>query len=235
MEEMQHQVMGYDRAATMFAPDGHILQVEYAEKTVRLGSASIGVVCKDGVVIIADRRNKDKLIVEESANKIFEIDGHIIGTSAGITSDARVLVEKARIVAQQHRITYDTQSDVEGVVKEVADAKQQFTQYGGARPYGVALMIGGFDSKPRLFSTDVTGNYFQYKADAIGEADEKIKEKLRQRYKEGMTIEQGIKLALEIFKEILEENFDIERFDAGIVRKEGKMKRLSGKDIENLR
>src|SRR3989338_7240833 len=68
--EMQHQAMGYDRAATMFSPDGHLLQVEYAEKTVRLGSSSIGLVCKDGLVMIADRRHRDKLVVTESMRSI---------------------------------------------------------------------------------------------------------------------------------------------------------------------
>src|SRR3989344_5443890 len=159
MEDMQHQVMGYDRAATMFAPDGHILQVEYAEKTIRLGSASIGIVCKDGVVIISDRRQKDKLVVEDSANKIYEIDEHIMVVSAGISSDARVLVEKARVFSQQHRVTYDSAPTTEAIVKDIADIKQQFTQYGGARPFGVSLMFGGFNGKPQLFTTDVTGNY----------------------------------------------------------------------------
>src|SRR4030043_2392146 len=96
--EMQHQVMGYDRAATMFSPDGHLLQVEYAEKTVRLGSASIGIVCSDGVIIMADRRIKDKLMVLDSS-KIYEIDSHVAATAAGIFSDARVLIEKAQLSA----------------------------------------------------------------------------------------------------------------------------------------
>jgi proteasome alpha subunit len=230
MEEMQHQVMGYDRAATMFAPDGHILQVEYAEKTVRLGSASIGLVCKDGVVIVSDRRSKDKLVVEDSANKIYEIDSHIIASASGILSDARILIEKARVLAQQHRITYDTPMDAESAVRDIADIKQQFTQYGGARPFGVALMFAGYDSKPRLFTTDVTGNYFQYKADAIGESDDKLKEKLRQKYKEGMTCEQGIKFALDIFKEILGENYSAERFDVAMIQKDQKLKRVNAKD-----
>jgi proteasome alpha subunit len=215
----------------MFAPDGHILQVEYAEKTVRLGSASIGMVCKDGVVIVSDRRTKDKLLVEDSANKVSEIDSHIMVTASGIISDARVLIEKARVLAQQHRVTYDGPTDVEAIVRDLADVKQQFTQYGGARPFGVALMVAGYDSKPRLFTTDVTGNYMQYKADAIGEGDEKIKEKLRQKYKEGMTSEQGAGLALEIFKEILGENYNPERFDIGIIKKDQKLKRVSGKDL----
>ena len=104
--EMQHQAMGYDRAATMFSPEGHLLQVEYAEKTVRLGSASIGLSCKDGVVIVADRRIRDNLILPESANKVFEIDEHVIASAAGILSDARILVDQAQILAQQNRITY---------------------------------------------------------------------------------------------------------------------------------
>ncbi len=231
MEDMQHQVMGYDRAATMFAPDGHILQVEYAEKTIRLGSASIGIVCKDSVVIISDRRQKDKLVVESSANKIYEIDDHIFAVGAGIISDARVLIDRARVLAQQHRVTYDSLVSTESIVKEISDIKQQFTQYGGARPFGVALMVAGFNGKPELFTTDVTGNYLQYKANAIGENDEKIKEKLREKYRADLTSEQAVKLALEIFKEIQEESFEKERFDVIILKKGSKIEKKSGKDF----
>ncbi len=106
--DMQHQAMGYDRTATMFSPEGHLLQVEYAEKTVRLGSASIAMVCSDGVFILADKRTEDKLIVKKSTNKIYEIDDHIFASVAGITADARVLVEKSQVLAQQHQITYDS-------------------------------------------------------------------------------------------------------------------------------
>ncbi len=231
MEDMQHQVMGYDRAATMFAPDGHILQVEYAEKTIRLGSASIGIVCKDGVLVVSDRRQKDKLVDEDSANKIFEVDEHIVVVAAGISSDARVLVERARVLAQQHRVTYDSPPSTESIVKEVADVKQQFTQYGGARPFGVALMFGGYDNKPVLFTTDVTGNYLQYKANAIGENDEKIKAKLREHYRHDMNLKEAMKLSLDIFKELQGEEFHIERFDAAMIDKDKKIKKMSGKKL----
>ena len=230
MEDMQHQVMGYDRAAQTFSPDGHILQVEYAEKTVRLGSASIGMVCKNEVIILSDKRQKDKLIVENSANKIIEIDSHIIAVSAGIVSDARALMDKARVIAQQHRVTYDTPITTEALVKEVADTKQQFTQYGGARPFGVALLIVGFDSSPKLYATDVSGNYFEYHANAIGENDEKIKEKLRQEYKQDITSDEGVKIALKIFKEVQGESFDKSRFDIGIIGKDRKLIKKKGSD-----
>ena len=234
MEDIQHQQMGYDRAATMFAPDGHILQVEYAEKTIRLGSASIGIVGKDCVVIISDRRQKDKLIVEESANKINEVDEHIIAVSAGISSDARVLIEKARVIAQQHRVTYDSAPSTESVVRDIADVKQQFTQYGGARPFGVSMMFAGFNGKPVLYTTDITGNYLKFKANAIGEYDEKIKKILREKYVEGLSSNEGVKLALEIFKEVQGDEYDIERFDVGILEEVGgkaKIVKKSGKEL----
>lgn len=232
--EMQNQVMGYDRAATMFSPDGHLLQVEYAEKTVRLGSASIGLTCSDGVVVMADRRIKDKLIMLESANKIYEVDSHIIATGAGMVSDARVLVEKAQLLAQQHKVTYDSEIEVESIIKEIANIKQAFTQYGGARPFGVSMLIAGVSgNKPRLYVSDVTGNYFAYNAIAVGENDERIKEILRKEHDGKMTIEDGIKLAFKIFKEILGKNFEISRFDVGYIKsKEMKLKRMHGDELK---
>ena len=194
--------MGYDRTATMFSPEGTIIQVEYAEKATKWGSASIGMVCTDGVFILADKRIDDKLIVSKSANKIYEIDSHIISSAAGVVADARVLVERVQVLAQQHRVTYDSPIEPELVIKEIANLKQQFTQYGGARPFGVFLMLAGVNNKkPELYVSNVSGNYFAYHANAIGENDERIKEKLREKYKHDLTIKKGIKLGLDIFKE----------------------------------
>lgn len=233
---MQHQLMGYDRSATMFSPDGHILQVEYAEKTVRLGSASIGMLCKDGVVIIADKGFKDELIVQKSAEKIYEIDEHIIASAAGILSDARILINQTRLIAQQHRVTYDSPIEVESVIREIADIQQQFTQYPGARPFGVALMIAGKNGDDfKLYTSDITGNYFEYKSVAIGENDEKIKEDLRKRHKKENTIEENIKLGFDIFKKVLGNKFDASRFNVAYVGKEGKLKRLTEKEIEKYK
>lgn len=234
--EMQHQAMGYDRAATMFSPDGHLLQVEYAEKTVKLGSASIGLICKDGLVIVADRRIRDKLIAPESANKIFEIDEHIVATAAGILSDARMLVDQAQVLAQQNRVTYGSPIEPISVIRMIADKKQLFTQYGGARPFGVAILLGGINKgKAHLYTSDVTGNFYAYKANAIGENDEKIKEILRKDYDEKMNIEDGIKFALKIFKEMFAKNFDLERFDVGYIKfGEEKLVRLHGDDLKKF-
>jgi len=240
--DMQHQVMGYDRAATMFSPDGHLLQVEYAEKTVRLGSASIGMVCKDGVVLVADRRVRDKLIQSDSANKVYEIDEHIAASAAGILSDARVLVEKSQVLAQQHRVTYDSAIDTESIIKEIANTKQLFTQYGGARPFGVSLMFIGVDEDgqdegvPKLFITDPTGIFFEFKATVIGENEGEIRDILEKDYKENMSVDEGIKLATGALKKVLGKEYDLIRVDgAYIMNKERKFARLTPNKISKLK
>jgi proteasome alpha subunit len=228
--------MGYDRTATMFSPEGHLLQVEYAEKTVRLGSSSIGMKCSDGVFILADKRSKDSLIVQSSANKVHEIDSHLIASVAGIISDARVLIERAQVIAQQNRVTYDSEIEPELVIKDIANTMQQFTQYGGARPFGVSVMMAGINGqKPELYTSDITGNYLSYYANAIGENDDKIKEKLREKYKQDLTIKKGVKLALEIFREVQEGKFDISRFELVYINKEEKkLQEIEGKKLDDF-
>lgn len=234
--DMQHQAMGYDRTATMFSPEGHLLQVEYAEKTVRLGSSSIGMVCTDGVFILADRKIEDRLVVRDSASKISEIDSHIIASSAGILSDARILVERAQVLSQQHRVTYNSPIEPELVIKEIANMKQQFTQYGGARPFGVSIMIAGINGKKaEVFVSDVTGNYFSYHANVIGENDDKIREELREKYKQNLTIKQGVKLALDIFEKVQGNKFNLKKFELAYIDKENvKLKKLEGEEIKEL-
>ncbi|MEM2932917.1 MAG: archaeal proteasome endopeptidase complex subunit alpha [Candidatus Pacearchaeota archaeon] len=235
--DFQSQLMGYDRASTLFSPEGRIFQVEYAEKTVRLGASSIGFVCKDGVVIVADKRVVEKLLVAGSIYKIYEIDDHIIASAAGILSDARVLIERAQLYAQQHRITFNDDVEIESVVRDICNIKQAFTQYGGARPFGVQIMFAGInvDSSKKLYVTDVTGNYNAYHAIAIGEHDEKIKEILHKEYQENMSINDAIKLGLKIFKKLLSKDFNFERIDVVYVKeKERKPVRLSPEEIKKV-
>ena len=232
--DMQHQVMGYDRSATMFSPDGHLLQVEYAEKTVRLGTASIGINCSDGVVIVADKGKKDSLIVSDSAEKIYEIDEHIITSAAGIISDARILVNHLRVFAQQHRVTYDSPVDVESTIREVSDIQQQNTQNPGVRPFGVALIVAGVNyEKSKLYTSDITGNYFEYTAVAIGANDDKIKDLLRKEYKKDIKTGEAIKLCLKIFKDVLGDKFDIGNFNVSVVTTSAaKLKKLTIDEIK---
>ena len=210
--------MGYDRAITMFSPDGRLLQVEYAKKTVRQGSVAIGISCTDGVILVADKRIMDTLIVPESVEKIWEIDGHIMAAASGIISDARVLIDRAQLKAQQHRITYDSEIDMISIVRDMCDLMQMTTQSGGLRPFGVSILIAGIGGKvPKLFETDPTGIYFQYKATAIGEAEVEVEEILKKEYHDSITVDEGLKLAIKALKRVFAQNFSIDRIDASFV------------------
>ncbi len=220
MEQMTHQMMGYDRTSTMFSPDGRLLQVEYAKEAVRQGSTAIGMVCKDGVLLVADKRIVDKLMIGKSVEKIFQIDEHLGATATGFVMDGRVLIEKAQVIAQQHRVTYAVPIETQSLVKEVADMKQFYTQYGGARPFGVSILFIGVDEdgSPKLYVTDPTGIYFEFKATAIGENGDEVKDFLRKTYKETMTIEQCAATAVQALKKVLGKEFDIRRIDGAYIK-----------------
>ena len=235
-ENMQpmHQMMGYDRAITMFSPDGRLLQVEYAKKTVRQGSTAIAMVCADGLLFVTDKRIIDSLVVPEAVEKIWQIDEHIGATASGILSDARVLIERAQLRAQQHRVTYDSAIDTLTIVKDICDLKQVCTQSGGLRPFGVSILVAGIDDHtPRLYETDPTGIFFQYKATAIGEGELEVEEILHSEYKPELTIEEGLKVSLKALKKVLGDNFKVGRIDAAYIRiDEKKFKKFSKDKIE---
>ncbi len=234
--EMSHQAMGYDRASIVFSPDGRLLQVEYAKKTVRQGTTAIGIVCKDGAVLVADKRIAEKLIVSSSVEKVFQVDEHIGATASGIISDGRVLIERAQILAQQHRVTYDGPMQTETLVKEISNLKQLYTQVGGARPFGVSILFIGVDDEPHLYVTDPTGIFFEYKATAIGEAEIEVKEILNKDYKETITCDEATKLAISALKKVLGKEFGIERIDGAFIStKDKKFTRLSREQLNKYR
>lgn len=227
--------MGYDRSITMFAPDGRLLQVEYAKKTVKQGSTAIGLTCKDGVVFISDKRITSKLVVPEAIEKMFRVDDHIGVTAAGLIADARVLVDRSQLKAQQHYVTYESKIDVLSIVKDICDLKQVCTQSAGLRPFGVSLIVGGVeeDGQVKLFLTEPYGLYFQHKAAVIGEGETEVEEFLQKRYKPGLSVEEGIKLGLQAMKEFLKGDFNVERVDAAYI--DVKDKRFTKLSDEELR
>ena len=230
----QHQMMGYDRAITMFSPDGRLLQVEYAKKTVKQGSTAVGIKCKDGVLLVTDKRIIDKLMVPESVEKIFKIDDHIIATAAGIISDARVLIDRSQVKAQQHKVTYDTEIDVLSIVKDICQLKQLCTQSAGLRPFGVSLLITGIDeSGAKLYQTDPTGIFFEYKAIAIGEYESEIEEVLHKEYKETITIEDALKVVIKALAKLIDKDFNTDRIDAAFIKNQDrKIVNLSSDDLK---
>jgi proteasome alpha subunit len=213
------QKMGYDRSITMFSPDGRLLQVEYAKKTVRQGSTAIGIVCKDGVVFIADKRIVGKLVVPESVEKLFKVDNHVAAAAAGIISDARVLVERAQVRAQQHHVTYDSSMSILELVKDMSDLCQYTTQSAGLRPFGASLVVGGVDEddEPKLFLTDPTGIFFRYKAAVIGEGEVEIEKVLQQKYSPNITLEEGMLLGVRALANFIGDDLNVDRLEVAFV------------------
>ena len=187
---------GYDMTPTMYSPDGRIYQVEYAIETVKRGAIAIGLQVKDGVIIAVEEKSRD-LQVEDITQKIFEVDDHIGIAAAGYIPDARVLVDNARFFSQSNKLTYDESVEVETVARHLADQSHQFTQYSGVRPFGVALIVAGVDRRgSRIFVTDPSGTYVPYTAVAIGGNSDEITDYLEKNYKNGMSMDDAMSLAI---------------------------------------
>ncbi|MFC7020098.1 MULTISPECIES: archaeal proteasome endopeptidase complex subunit alpha [Haloarcula] len=204
-----NEQQAYDRGITIFSPDGRLYQVEYAREAVKRGTPSVGIRTADGVVLAADRHARSPLIERDSIEKIHEIDDHVGVASAGHVADARQLIDVARRQAQVNRLRYDEPASVEALTKEVTDYIQQYTQTGGARPFGVALLVGGIeDGEPRLFETDPSGTPYEWQAVAIGGSREDIQRFLEDEYAEGLDLEGGIELALRALASINDDGLD---------------------------
>ncbi|MDW8083702.1 MAG: archaeal proteasome endopeptidase complex subunit alpha [Candidatus Caldarchaeum sp.] len=187
----------YDRAITVFSPQGRLYQVEYALETVRSGSTAVSLVCDEGVVLAVEERMHTKLQSADFSWKIFQIDEHIGAATAGLNSDARVLVDNARVYSQTLRLSYDEEPLVEAVARRVGDIMQIYTQHAGVRPFGTALLIGGVDKTgPRLFYAEPSGLILEYNAWAIGRGAEKVRELFENNYNRSMNLQQAIELSL---------------------------------------
>ena len=186
---------GYDRAITVFSPDGRLYQVEYAIETVRRGTVAVGVKCKEGIVIAVEEKPR-KLQISETAQKIFQIDDHVGVAAAGYIPDARSQVDNARFFSQSNKMIYDEEVEVETIAKHLADQCQQYTQYAGVRPYGVALILGGVvNNTPQLYLTDPSGTYISYDAISIGSGSDSVTDFLEKTYKEELTLDEASTLA----------------------------------------
>ncbi len=192
---MLPQQQGYDRAITVFSPDGRLYQVEYAIETVRRGTIAVGVKCKDGIVIAVEEKPR-KLQISETAQKIFQIDDHVGVAAAGYIPDARSQVDNARFFSQSNKMIYDEPVEVQTIAKHLADQCQQYTQYAGVRPFGVALILGGVVNKiPQLYLTDPSGTYISYDAIAIGAGSEQVTDFLEKTYKNDLSLDDASVLA----------------------------------------
>jgi proteasome alpha subunit len=212
--------MGYDRAITVFSPDGRLYQVEYAREAVKRGTTAVGIKAKDGVVLIVDKRVSSKLLEASSIEKIFKIDEHIGVASSGLVGDARALVDRARVECQINRVSYDEPIEVEALSKKLCDHMQSLTQYGGIRPYGTALLIAGVSyGEVRLFETDPSGTLLEYKATGIGIGRPAAMKVFEEEYNPETEIKNAIPLGLKALHSATEGKFDVDQVEIGVIEK----------------
>lgn len=212
---------GYDRAITVFSPDGKLFQVQYAQEAVKRGLTALGIKVNEGVVLAAEKRVRSNLIEEVSIEKIFQVDEHIGAAASGLIADARVLIDHARIEAQINRLRYDEPISVQALAKRIGDIKQLYTQHGGVRPFGARLLIAGVDDKKaHLFETDPSGVVAAYKCQAIGGGAQTVTDFLENKYNEKLSLDEAILLALEALRTVVEGEFDADKVEMAVVRTE---------------
>ncbi|HUI86477.1 MAG TPA: archaeal proteasome endopeptidase complex subunit alpha [Nitrososphaerales archaeon] len=224
---------GYDRAITIFSPDGRLYQVEYALETVRRGSLAVGICTEKGVVLAVEERGR-KLQSDDSTIKMFQIDDHVGAVGAGYIPDARIQVDNARVMAQSNRLIYDEPVDVESIAKRIADLNQQYTQYAGVRPFGVSLIIAGVDENngPVVFLTDPTGAYSGFAAIAIGQNSDQVNDYLEKNYSKDLSLDSVVTLAIECIYLVSEDKAGTAHIKVAVIDAETKkMRRLTEQEI----
>jgi len=224
----------YDQVITIFSPDGRLLQVEYALEAVNRGATILGIACSEGIVLGAEEHVQTELQDPNFGWKIFEVDEHIGAMVVGLGSDARILIDQARIDAQINRLTYDEPIDVEILTKRIGDIEQVYTQHAWVRPFGVSIIFGGVDKTGnRLFATDPSGSYRAYRAVALGYGCEVVEAILKEEYREDLKLDGAVKLAVKCLVKVLEARGEKSTVRIAVIPSETKRFRmLTAEEVE---
>merc|ERR1712054_105793 len=197
----------YDSRTTIFCPEGRLYQVEYAMEAIGHAGAALGILAKDGVVLAAEKIVTSKLLeVEKTSEKMYMVDDYIACAVAGIRADANILINRARLVAQQYQFKYQESMPVEQLIEQICDLKQGYTQFGGMRPFGVSFLFAGYDKHFgfQMYQSDPSGNYGGWKATAIGANHSSAQSILKQEYKEDMDLKAALLLAIKVLSKTMD-------------------------------
>lgn len=214
--------------------------MEYAIEAINNAGTCVGLQSKEGIVLAAEKRTVSKLLApSKTSEKTYTIDQHIVTLVAGLTADANILIQEARLGSQRYLYTYQQAMPVEQVVKSVCNYKQAYTQFGGLRPFGVALLVAGWDKHFgfQLYQTDPSGNYSGWKATVIGQNNQAGKSILKSDYKDDVSLAANRKLALKILLKTMDSATPSpERIELSMLRLDsnGKVEHVASTEAELL-
>ncbi|XP_077993483.1 proteasome subunit alpha type-2 [Glandiceps talaboti] len=225
----------YSFSLTTFSPSGKLVQIEYALNAVAAGAPSVGIKASNGVVVATEKKQKSILYDEHSVHKVESITKNVGMIYSGMGPDYRVLVRRARKIAQQYYLTYNEQIPTSQLVGRIASVMQEYTQSGGVRPFGVSLLVAGWsedEKKPYLFQCDPSGAYFAWKATAMGKNFVNGKTFLEKRYNEDLELEDAVHTAILTLKESFEGQMTEDNIEIGICNETG-FRRLTPAEVKD--
>ena len=224
----------YDRAITIFSPEGRLYQVEYALELVKRGAPVVGVACPEGVVLAANETPESDLEDPDYFRKIYQLDDHVASAIAGLSSDARVLIDQARVFCQSNKFLYDEPVDIEVLARRLGDLAQVYTQHAGVRPFGVSMIIAGYDATgSRVLTTDPSGAYRGFKATAVGRKNDEANKLLEEKFRSDLTLDEAIKLAIEAVKVASDQEITSKTVKVAVIPMDTKVfKRLTVEETE---
>ncbi|KAF8817721.1 putative proteasome subunit alpha2, protease of the acylase family and NTN hydrolase fold [Cardiosporidium cionae] len=224
----------YGFSLTTFSPSGKLVQIEYALNRVQQGSPALGIKAKNGVVIATEKKLPTSLIEDSSLRKIDHFTSKIGCVCAGMPTDYRVILKKGRKKAAEYELFLGEDIPVGQLVQRIAATMQEFTQSGGVRPFGLSLLVAGYDDcGPQLYQVDPSGAYFGWKASAIGRSMQNAKTFLEKRYNPGMELEDAIHTAILTLKEGFEGSMTEHNIEIGIVKEDRIFRILSPSEIKD--
>lgn len=230
----------YDRGVNTFSPEGRIFQIEYAIEAIKLGSTAIGIQTSQGVVLAVEKRLSSPLLEAHSIEKIIELDFHVAAAMSGLSADARILIEHARVESQGHRFTYNEPMKTRSIVQAICDMKIGFGESGNdkvmSRPFGVSLLVAGVDADGTivLYHTDPSGTFVRFGAKAIGSGSEGAQTTLEEQYNSSLTLEEAQTIAMETLKQVMEEKISTKNVEVATVTPADGYKMLGAAQVQSI-
>ncbi|KAG7810926.1 hypothetical protein KL921_002554 [Ogataea angusta] len=232
----------YDRGVSTFSPEGRLFQVEYSLEAIKLGSTAIGICTSEGVILGVEKRVTSSLLESDSIEKIMEIDRHIGCAMSGLTADARSMIDHARVASVQHDLYYHEKIGVESLTQSVCDLALRFGEGASgekrlmSRPFGVALLIAGYDDDkgPQLYHAEPSGTFYRYDAKAIGSGSEGAQAELQNEYHKSLTLADAEVLALKVLKQVMEEKLHSTNAQLASVTKDHGFRIYEDKEVAKI-